>query len=1068
MHLVRAPKQQAGIALLVLGLVLAAVVITVPGVQAQSVGQQYSEFEFTFVNGTTFSGDTIGMDSFDVPFTPVPGEVLHVSCSDTYNDGWNSDGGFPNAVGNPDWEIASYFITRYRPTGEVHFTCGQTFTPDPDPVAVNVTVGYCVWDGQTAITPINVSIDPAAGATVVIAGEEFTSNGSIDLEPGTYMWSASPSPGYELVGPSSGEVVAPDCSPGAEPVQVAVTLGTCIWDGQQSVTTIEVSIDPAQGARVNIAGQNFFESGSIDIGPGAYDWSAVPNTGFVIDGPSSGTVTAVECSPQTDDVSVVVVAGDCQWDGQTSVTTVEITIDPAGGASVSLAGQTLSGAGGTVDLGPGTYDWTATASAGYELSGPSYGTVVAVDCEPEPEPVAVAVVAGDCQWDGTQSITEVSISIDPANGATVSIDGQTVGGSGGIVELTPGTYDWEATAEPGFEMTGTSAGTIEAIDCEVQPETVSVTVTPGECVWDGVSALADVTFVIDPAGGATVLLTGDGTNVVVDVDTTLAVGPGDYAWEATATDPYVLTGDSMGAFTIEDCEPLRGAIGDYVWEDLNGDGIQDSGEPGVEGVTVNLIVDGVVVETTTTDADGGYLFDELLPGNYSIEFVVPDGYDLTLPNQGGDDALDSDTSGGLVTVDLAEGEINLTIDAGLVQPAVIVVEKVTEPAADGVFSFTGDITADLANGESASETVSPGTYTVAETVPSGWALTDVTCSAGGVGNVDSAVAEYTVLSGDTVTCTFTNTNRGDLLIEKATDVDTDDIFSISVDGVAYELASGESVTIELESGEYTITEDLAVVDGWDLAAIVCSGEADPDPSSLSTTLVVEPGTTVGCTFLNTEAGATLGALGDYTWIDQNVDGIQDTGELAVGGVDVELLVGGSVIASTVTNEAGLYLFPNLDAGDYEVRFTAPEDYLFTDGLMGADRAKDSDVTESSSDAGDRAVGTTDTVSLAQGDINLTVDAGLFFIDVQSQNPPPEPKTPDDGSTSNETPEPTGPTASANPEPETQVLGIQVLPDTGIAQEGWALMALAMMLMGFGAVLIGSPTVAREEEVGGIA
>ncbi len=54
---------------------------------------------------------------------------------------------------------------------------------------------------------------------------------------------------------------------------------------------------------------------------------------------------------------------------------------------------------------------------------------------------------------------------------------------------------------------------------------------------------------------------------------------------------------------------LGAPIGDFVWEDLNHDGIQDAGEPGVEGVTVRLLNgSGALLVTTTTDAIGAYLF----------------------------------------------------------------------------------------------------------------------------------------------------------------------------------------------------------------------------------------------------------------------------------------------------------------------------------------------------------------------------------------------------------------------------------------------------------------------------
>ena len=58
------------------------------------------------------------------------------------------------------------------------------------------------------------------------------------------------------------------------------------------------------------------------------------------------------------------------------------------------------------------------------------------------------------------------------------------------------------------------------------------------------------------------------------------------------------------------------SLGDFVWHDLDADGIQDANEPGIEGATVNLKDDnGNVIATTTTAADGSYSFTDLTAGN---------------------------------------------------------------------------------------------------------------------------------------------------------------------------------------------------------------------------------------------------------------------------------------------------------------------------------------------------------------------------------------------------------------------------------------------------------------------
>jgi hypothetical protein len=75
-------------------------------------------------------------------------------------------------------------------------------------------------------------------------------------------------------------------------------------------------------------------------------------------------------------------------------------------------------------------------------------------------------------------------------------------------------------------------------------------------------------------------------------------------------------------------------IGDFVWNDTNGNGIQDVGEPGIPNVTVNLYDSlGTPIASTTTNVSGLYSF-VVAPGSYFVEFVPPAGYKFTLQDQG--------------------------------------------------------------------------------------------------------------------------------------------------------------------------------------------------------------------------------------------------------------------------------------------------------------------------------------------------------------------------------------------------------------------------------------------------
>ena len=116
-----------------------------------------------------------------------------------------------------------------------------------------------------------------------------------------------------------------------------------------------------------------------------------------------------------------------------------------------------------------------------------------------------------------------------------------------------------------------------------------------------------------------------------------------------------------------------GHIGDRVWDDTNENGVQDPGEPGLSGVTVNLYQVGnpTPVATDVTDNSGIYGFDNLAPGQYYIEVVAPTGYFNSPKGQGGNPANDSNINPGTSTTDVfvvASGTNDNTVDSGVYKP----------------------------------------------------------------------------------------------------------------------------------------------------------------------------------------------------------------------------------------------------------------------------------------------------------------------------------------------------------------------------------------------------------------
>lgn len=190
---------------------------------------------------------------------------------------------------------------------------------------------------------------------------------------------------------------------------------------------------------------------------------------------------------------------------------------------------------------------------------------------------------------------------------------------------------------------------------------------------------------VDGRGEINIFINGELVkSVTLDEDTGGVYGETGVYREIVLDDIELKTGDKITIEGVRDgCEfaridkleickddkPLPAALGDQVWFDENRDGIQDSTETGVEGVTVELKdASGNVIATAVTDANGNYLFSDLAPGDYSVAFVLPDGFEFTAQDVG-DDAADSDvdpTTGMTGIYSLEAGETDLSADAGLV------------------------------------------------------------------------------------------------------------------------------------------------------------------------------------------------------------------------------------------------------------------------------------------------------------------------------------------------------------------------------------------------------------------
>lgn len=117
-------------------------------------------------------------------------------------------------------------------------------------------------------------------------------------------------------------------------------------------------------------------------------------------------------------------------------------------------------------------------------------------------------------------------------------------------------------------------------------------------------------------------------------------------------------------FTPEGC---GGAIGDFVWNDFDADGLQDPDEAGIPDVLLSLTDNaGNLLAQTTTGPGGGYLFTDLCAGRYVVtvdEDTLPPGMIPSPCDVGADDAVDNDCSPVVVVLD-TDDSVDTTIDFG--------------------------------------------------------------------------------------------------------------------------------------------------------------------------------------------------------------------------------------------------------------------------------------------------------------------------------------------------------------------------------------------------------------------
>lgn len=633
--------------------------------------------------------------------------------------------------------------------------------------------------------------------------------------------------------------------------------------------------------------------------------------------------------------------------------------------------------------------------------------------------VVAGTVFNDLNGNGTQDTGEPGLPDVPVTVSGPGLDGVVGGGDDIFIQTTtnaqgeytvtgliPDDYTVEVDTSSPKVPAGAVATTGNPIDVEVEAGQTS----EGNIGFQTRNSIVQGTTFID-ANGNGVFDSGDSTvdgvpvklinlgldNTIGGGDDTIQdnsvsasggiytfnnVPPGTYQVEAVAPNGLVSTSSNPLLVGVQPDETEQAdfgfnsnkmaSIGDTVFEDLDADGIQESGEFGIEGIQLTLYLDDgddvfepsndTIVGTETTNSAGIYDFTGLLPGTYFVDINVPSGLNNTgsvvygLPGEPITVADNTDINNadygllpstgeihGVVFDDINKNGVQDTGEEGHQGFQVVIYG----PGPDGDYDTTADNVA-------VSTVTDPDGAYWQDGLPPGDYVVDVDQGAAPFGSVSTTPDPAFVWlgGGDIVT-----TNFGIMLpggVVQGTIFSDDDqngvqngaeaglanvtitLFDLGVDGSAGTSDDGPSRIVTTAANGAYIIEGLP--DSNYLLSV------DDPVGMVATSTEPRPVTISGGTTENEDIGyatAKMAQIGDTVFQDLNGDGDHDIGEPGIDDVTVTLYQDadedgfldasevGIVVATTTTNSAGIYNFPGLMPGFYLVAATEPSQHTAT-------------------------------------------------------------------------------------------------------------------------------------------
>src|SRR6185503_14171575 len=466
----------------------------------------------------------------------------------------------------------------------------------PNPPAAPLTFTTAGFTASGSITPTA----SGNGATVTLTG---------GASPLTATANASGAYSFANLGNGNYTVTPTKAGFSFTPANRAITVSganVTVAGFTAQAVTLSGTITPAaiaSGATVTLAGP-VAQTATADAA-GAFTFSGLPDGTYTVT-PSKTNVTFTPANRS------VVIAGGVSVSGTnfTAVSTLTVTgnVTPAG-LSVGTVMTMTGGATATVDSS-GNYTFTSVANGTYTItpSKPAFTF----------SPASQSVTVNGANVSGVNfTATPITISgtVTPAaNGAgtTINLAGPT---SGTMLADAAGAYSFGALGDGTYTVTPVKTGfsftpasrTVTISGASVSSVDFVATAVPTYTISGALSPTPDGSF-------TTMTLTGDASRTVsADIN-------GNYSFNGLVNGAYTVTPTKTGYVFSPASQTVTIADGNAPALNFTAQSVKITGTitPGATGAGTTLTLSGASTGTTTADASGGFSFQALANGTYTV------------------------------------------------------------------------------------------------------------------------------------------------------------------------------------------------------------------------------------------------------------------------------------------------------------------------------------------------------------------------------------------------------------------------------------------------------------------